>query len=254
MAGRGRDEGLGERGLAAEERDSAAECRDTTADARDARAVERDQSADLRDDKVARGEGDPTAGRVEARQDRQQSALDRSGSRRDRLSSASDRALSRAERADLLVDELTGAYRRAAGFLELEREIIKAERTRQPFVLGFLDVDGLKAVNDRRGHSAGDRLLRQVVDLLTGQLREYDVVVRFGGDEFVCGLPDVSLDEARQRLEHVDAALREAEDASITFGVVERRPGEGLEALIERADVAMYEVRARRGGPSGPSS
>lgn len=135
--------------------------------------------------------------------------------------------------------------------MELERELVKAERTDQQYVLGFIDVDGLKGVNDTQGHGAGDDLLRQVVDLVGGQLRDYDVVVRVGGDEFVCGLPDMALDEVRQRLDAVNATLRKTKAASISFGLVEREAGEDLEALIARADVAMYGARAARHASPG---
>jgi diguanylate cyclase (GGDEF)-like protein len=242
-------EAFADRDQTADARDRTAESRDETAEARDARSTERDRRAEARDERMSRLDVDSSADRVGAKYDRQEAAGDRGGSRHDRTAAASDRALSRSERAGLLLDELTGAYRRAAGFLELEREIIRAERTDQPFVLGFIDVDGLKAVNDTQGHSEGDDLLRQVVALTRSQLREYDVVVRFGGDEFVCGLPDLCLAEAKQRLDGVNSSLQMTKGASITFGLVAREPGEGLEALIARADRAMYEARASRAAP-----
>ena len=239
-------EAFDDRGKTAKDRDRTAEGRDETAEARDGRSTERDQRAEARDERSDRVDVDSSADRIGARHDREAAAGDRGDSVSDRSAAASDRDLSRRERDELLLDGLTGAYQRPAGFLELEREIAKAERTDQPFVLGFIDVDGLKAVNDTQGHDEGDDLLRQVVDLVRGQLREYDVVVRFGGDEFVCGLPDLGLDEVRQRLEGVNSELRERKEASISFGVVEREPGEGLEALIRRADLAMYGARATR--------
>lgn len=244
-------ESFADRDQTADDRDRTAESRDETAEARDARSTQRDRRAQARDERMSRIDVDSSADRVGARHDRQAAADDRGGSSHDRTAAASDRALSRRERADLLLDELTGAYRRATGFMELDREIVKAERTDHPFVLGFVDVDGLKTVNDTQGHSAGDDLLRQVGGLVRGQLREYDVVVRFGGDEFVCGLPDVGLEEAGRRLDRVNVLLREAKNASISFGLVEREPGEDLEALISRADRAMYEARAARRDPPG---
>lgn len=240
-----------DRDQTADDRDRTAESRDEAAEARDERSTERDQRAETRDERSGRIDVDSSADRVAARRDRQEAAGDRASARDDRAAAASDRALSRRERADLLLDDLTGAYRRAAGFLELEREIVKAERTDQPFVLAFIDVDGLKTVNDRHGHSEGDALLRQLGDLVRAQLREYDVVVRFGGDEFVCGLPDLDLDEARRRLDRVNVTLLETKEASISVGLVGREPGEGLEALISRADRAMYEARRTAPGANG---
>jgi diguanylate cyclase (GGDEF)-like protein len=238
--------------MAADDRDRTAEDRDDTAEARDERSEARDERAQARDERDGRIDIDATADRVGARHDREAAAGDRRDSVSDRSAGASDRAPSARERDELLLDALTGAYLRPAGFMELEREITKAARTDQPFVLGFIDVDGLKEVNDTKGHEEGDELLRHVVRVVRGRLREYDVVVRFGGDEFVCGLPDLGLEEVRQRLEGVNAELRETQGASISFGLVERDPAEDLDALIRRADLAMYEARAtRRDAPGG---
>lgn len=84
--------------------------------------------------------------------------------------------------------------------MELEREVVKAKRTAQRFVLGFLDVDALKTTNDTKGHAAGDELLSDVVAAVQGVLREYDLIVRYGGDEFLVGLMDLSAAEAARRL------------------------------------------------------
>ena len=97
------------------------------------------------------------------------------------------------------------------------------------------------------GHEAGDRLLTQVAESIRGNLREYDVVVRHGGDEFVCGLFDMPLDAARQRFEQVGADLAISGDASVSIGVVQREAGEDLECLIRRADEAMYADKGANG-------
>jgi diguanylate cyclase (GGDEF)-like protein len=71
---------------------------------------------------------------------------------------------------------------------ELEREIARATRTRQPLVLAFVDVDHLKEINDVHGHAAGDQVLQAVAETLRTTLRGYDLIFRYGGDEFVCAL------------------------------------------------------------------
>lgn len=247
-------QGADDRGVTADDRDRGADRRDSAAQDRDRSSGERDRRAQARDDRSARIDVEAAADRIDARHDREAAAGDRALAGHDRTAASSDRALSHRERAQLLMDELTGTYRRAAGFLELEREMIRAERTGQRFVLGFLDVDGLKAVNDTLGHPRGDQVLQTVVALVSGQLREYDVVVRFGGDEFVVGLPEVGLEEAGRRFAAVEAAVRDA-GASISVGLAERTPDEGLEALIARADQEMYRGRAARreaGQGAGP--
>src|SRR5205823_1681876 len=80
-------------------------------------------------------------------------------------------------------DELAGVFRRAAGISALDREIARARRQRTPLALAFIDVDGLKQANDKRGHKAGDDLLRGLATLLRTGLRGQDLVMRYGGDE-----------------------------------------------------------------------
>lgn len=118
-----------------------------------------------------------------------------------------------------------------------------------------MDVDGLKVVNDARGHAAGDRVLVDVSRTLAGVLRAYDLVIRYGGDEFVCGLPGLSLPEAAERFALVDAALGLVEGApTVSVGLAELRPGEDAEDLVARADAELYRRRGRpgRGSASRP--
>ena len=128
--------------------------------------------------------------------------------------------------------------------MELEREMARARRTEQRLVLAFVDVNGLKSVNDLRGHAAGDRVLCAVVTALRAQLRSYDLIIRFGGDEFLCVIPGVSMDEAADRLATVNANLAGSlEQASVTTGLADLRPDDSLDGLIERADAALYKQR-----------
>ena len=112
--------------------------------------------------------------------------------------------------------------------LELEREVVKAQRTSQPYVLAFIDVDALKARNDELGHAAGDDLLRTVSRLTRSHVREYDLLVRYGGDEFVCGLMGLDLVEATTRFEQVNTDLAAERQASVSVGLALLAPDEGL--------------------------
>ncbi len=99
-----------------------------------------------------------------------------------RLRTLQDRVRVLDERAS--TDDLTGLLRRGAGLALLEREIDRSRRTETRLVVAFVDVDGLKRVNDELGHAAGDRLLSDVAAVLRSRLRSYDLVMRWGGDEF----------------------------------------------------------------------
>lgn len=236
------------------DRDETAEGRDRTSEAHDVTSEARDKQADARDERAtAREAADQTfdpevvSDRAAARRDRQGGANDRIHAGDDREAASTDRTVSARERAVFLVDELTGAHRREAGIMELEREINRAKRTKEPFVLAFIDVDGLKMRNDSLGHAAGDQLLRQVADTIRGHVRSYDLIVRYGGDEFLCGLLDMDIAAAAERFTSVNADLATIEGASITAGLAGLVTDDSLEDLIGRADEALFRERARRG-------
>ena len=145
---------------------------------------------------------------------------------------------------------LTHTRRREPGLEELTRELARAKRTGRPFALAFVDVNDLKRTNDSLGHAAGDQLLRETADVIRSRLRSYDLIVRFGGDEFLCVLLDVTIEEAAKRFALVSADLASTQKASISVGLAELQADDQLEDLIARADRAMYQERERRRGPS----
>lgn len=239
--------------LTIEDRDRVADDRDRTSDAHDRTSEARDHLSDARDARAedrehqeGRFDADAAADRAGARRDRRGSAGDRKNSEDDREAASADRVRAAVERANLVVDGLTGAHQRAPGLAELEREIIKARRTEQPFVLAFLDVDGLKGVNDAHGHAAGDQLLQEVVGAIRGAVREYDLVIRYGGDEFICGLLNINLDDAANRFANTKKDLG-GRDVAFSVGLAELIGDDTLDDVIARADAAMYDERRRRG-------
>ncbi|MGZ6792081.1 MAG: GGDEF domain-containing protein [Mycobacteriales bacterium] len=189
---------------------------------------------------------DASADRSGAARDRRASAGDRQQGLDDREAARSDRDRSAHDRADGILDELTGAYRRQVGLHELRRQVVEARRRQVPFVLAFVDVDGLKATNDARGHDAGDELLRQVARRLHEVVRAYDVVVRYGGDEFLCGQVDTTLGEASKRFDRANQLLQERDGGSFTAGLAELGEGESLSDLVTRADTLMYRERGQQ--------
>ena len=211
--------------------------RDAVADERDRRADERDRRAADRESLAGPG---PQAERRAASADRYAAAADRRAAASDRRAAAADR-----ERAD--TDELTAAMRRGSGLNALRRAVERAHRADESLVVAFADVDGLKRVNDAYGHAAGDTLLRTVVRAVFANIRSYDLVIRYGGDEFVCVLAGVSLERARHRMAAIRKTLREELDgASITIGLAHLEPGETVDELVARADRTLYAQRTRR--------
>ena len=102
-------------------------------------------------------------------------------------------------------------------------------------------------VNDSQGHLAGDALLRLLGETLRANVRTYDVIVRYGGDELLCAMPNLSASEARARFEKIAAALAAADAGhSVTFGLAEAEPADSLQELIARADADLLEARRSR--------
>lgn len=243
----------------AEQRDRMAEDRDLEADERDRTAAERDREDEAGERVLSTGVIDlherrrltlmrhaGAAERQQAALDRSAAAADREQARVDRLVAASERDDSFEEREILVKDELTGVLQRGAGLLELQRELARSTRSGDPLVVAFIDVDGLKQINDEQGHGAGDEVLRAVGQMLTTRMRSYDLALRYGGDEFVCILPGFGVAEATARFDVLRGELASGSPAvSVTFGVAECRAGEDADSLIARADAALYDVRRR---------
>jgi diguanylate cyclase (GGDEF)-like protein len=235
----------------AQSRDDTARLRDETATTRDRAAEARDQAADTETDALL-GDGQtgtPFRSFLAASQsDRGQAASDRARAGRDRERAASDRAQAGGDRRRALLslqraqhDSLTGVYMRELGRATLQHEIDRARRSGEPFVLAFVDVNGLKQINDRRGHAAGDALLQSVVGVLESKMRSYDPIVRVGGDEFLCGFTNMGLDASRSRTQEMRAAVTESSaGSSITVGLASLGASETLEELTLRADLDMY--------------
>jgi diguanylate cyclase (GGDEF)-like protein len=120
----------------------------------------------------------------------------------------------------------------------------RARRGFEDLVVVFVDVDGLKAVNDNDGHLAGDSLLVAVADSLRACLRSYDLIMRFGGDEFVCVLPNTDVEHVRMRFADVSNALAAGPiRGSITVGFTALGEDDSAEDLIRRADTDLLAHR-----------
>jgi len=149
-------------------------------------------------------------------------------------------------------DPLTGIANYRQLIAVLEWEINRSERTGRPFALVFLDVDGLKDINDRHGHVAGSRALCRVARELQLSSRAMDTAARFGGDEFALVLPEIDEAEAWQAARRVSEQLTldgETPPVSVSLGVaVYPRDGATADELLAAADRILYATKARGKG------
>ncbi len=156
-------------------------------------------------------------------------------------------------RLEARVDSLTGLYNQRWMMEALEKEIRRAQRFGTPLALLMLDLDGLKAVNDRAGHGAGDAVLRHVASRISAVLRQFDGAARVGGDEFVVMLPSTNLQGAQQVARRLLQSIRDDvaywENGPLpiaaSVGAVEWCPDWDAKRLVEAADQAMYTAKRR---------
>ena len=151
------------------------------------------------------------------------------------------------------IDALTGAYNRR--WLEhiFERESTRSAFNGKPLCMLMLDVDHFKAYNDQHGHLAGDYALCMLSNTLHNQLRPKDSLTRFGGEEFVILLPEISADEARSIGERLRTAMNQISSfhspigvqpgVTVSIGLAQMQPKDSLHGLIARADSALYQAK-----------
>jgi diguanylate cyclase (GGDEF)-like protein len=141
-------------------------------------------------------------------------------------------------------DELTGLLNRRAWQEELPREMARAKREDWPLCVAMLDIDGLKKLNDTRGHHAGDQLLKQNAAAWSSALRSFDRLARYGGDEFAAVLTGCRLDDAQKLVDRlVDAT---PDDHSVSVGLAEWDGTQDVHALMTEADARLYAAKEAR--------
>lgn len=156
--------------------------------------------------------------------------------------------------SNALTDPLTGLPNARYLALRFDEEAARARRTGRPFQVVMLDLDDFKMVNDTFGHKVGDKMLREMGRIIQGQLREYDFLARYAGDEFVAVVQElvgVQVDDLTQRIEaavsEFSLSVRGGGEACVgisvgtaTYGV----EGESLDQLLVAADQAMYRAKS----------
>jgi diguanylate cyclase (GGDEF)-like protein len=263
-----RERSAQQRRYSAQQRVETADSRDRIARSRDLVGSARDHASEVRDlelrtyagsagedaEIVRRAAEDRRSAAVDraaaaqrrawAAADRGQAARDREHATRDRLQGREDRDELRHQLALAQTDGLTGTRARATGLEALDHEVERARRTMAPLVVGYVDVVGLKTVNDTHGHAAGDALLQHAVRAIRGHLRSYDLIVRIGGDEFLCVMSGATIDDAEHRFNVIQAGLAADPDrCEIRVGFAALAAEDSASELIRRADAELPTSR-----------
>jgi len=148
-----------------------------------------------------------------------------------------------------LTDALTGLLNHGASLTRLEEEHARQDRTGHSLTVLMADIDHFKAFNDAYGHEAGDRVLAAVAQAFRGACRPYDVVGRYGGEEFVVLLPGSDLDAGRLLAEKLRMVLEtqpfsDVGHVTCSFGVAEYAPGDNMDALMKKVGRCLYHAKA----------
>ncbi len=148
-------------------------------------------------------------------------------------------------------DLLTGLPNRAAYLERSDQEFQRWQRYGNPLSIAIADIDSFKRINDTYGHSAGDKVLQVIAKVLNKRIRKTDFIARFGGEEFVMLMPETDVQAGVKMLEKVRETIAgcpfhfKGEDVQITssFGVAEFSEGDTVDAVLERADKALYKAK-----------
>jgi diguanylate cyclase (GGDEF)-like protein len=169
----------------------------------------------------------------------------------DQVAIAIDRARQFASEAR--TDHLTGLANRREFERVMEREVALADRHKRRLSLMMIDLDNLKRINDKLGHSAGDGALKLVAQQLLRVVRASDVCARLGGDEFGVAMPETDLDRARdvairlrRAVDHAALSMRAPEHIDVSVGIAAWRPGQDWQSVYQAADEDLYEDKRRR--------
>ena len=147
-------------------------------------------------------------------------------------------------------DFLTGLWNRRYFYLWLSESEARATRKHKQLCIAMIDIDNFKAINDRYGHAAGDKLLFDLATIFRKNVRNIDVVTRWGGDEFAIIFSGVTLLETYEIMERirqkVEARFNSSYGLAISAGIISLEPDRDLEDLLALADQALYKAKAQK--------
>jgi diguanylate cyclase (GGDEF)-like protein len=149
-------------------------------------------------------------------------------------------------------DHLTGLFNRRTLFWSLQREVDRAKGHARPLSVIMLDMDDLKAINDRHGHPAGDQALVQVSHAIRSETRRLDIASRLGGDEFLVVLPETDADQAKtvagRVLRRIVSSRVNGKPLSVSIGIAQLCEAHSdMDALMRAADRALYQAKGSGG-------
>ena len=145
-------------------------------------------------------------------------------------------------------DSLTGLHNRRVFYEAYQANLNVAQNEGTPFSIIMCDIDNFKSVNDTYGHGTGDLVLKSFANILIGVFRKKDVLVRYGGEEFIMLLPSTDIVEAKLLAEKIRVKFEHSEiikDRVITasFGLSQWKESDTVETLVKRADDALYQAK-----------
>jgi len=151
------------------------------------------------------------------------------------------------------LDELTGSFNRRSIMRMLDEEIARTSRSRTPCSIALIDLDHFKHVNDTYGHPTGDEVLRTFAITMFANIRNVDRLGRYGGEEFLLVLPDMTSDGAARALDRVRAIVADLDwsafspgmRVTLSAGVATLKAGETTDTFLARADSALYAAKAK---------
>ncbi|PLX66110.1 MAG: hypothetical protein C0603_11890 [Denitrovibrio sp.] len=142
-------------------------------------------------------------------------------------------------------DPLTKINNRKKFFDEVEKELERVVRYGQDVSLLIMDIDFFKEVNDRYGHLAGDKVLIELTEIVSNNIRKSDVFARYGGEEFVLMMPGTDLEGAHEKADHIRKIIAEHKfsncgQVTCSFGVASYKTGDTVDSFVQKADIALY--------------